>query len=793
MKDKLLALFSLQKLPFWGVSVLCIIMAAATFVEKEQGTAYTYSHIYGSWWFSALWGILAILCIVGIIKGQVYKNISLLLVHISFILILGGALCTKLSAKHGYVVLNKDSPCNIMLYEDEKTEVLPFAIRLDTFYISYYPGTDAPADYISHFTITDRSEKPERSGRVSMNNIFDHDGYRFYQSSFGDDMQSSTLSVNRDVYGIPLTYAGYALFILSMIWYLFSRNNVFRSLLKHPLLKKSLVVICLLSPSAAFSQMLTKDSLSINKQQAEEFGKLWILYDGRVTPITTFAYDFTLKITGKTSFSYLDANQFLTGFLFFPNKWQNVALFEVKDETLKKELNAQVHKAALIDFYDNEGNYKLSKYWKDMGSNHPQSPLLKEAEKLNERVQLINMLHGGSLLQIYPQEINGRIEWYYPTQNLRTREEQKNIEMIRSSLLNYYQAITSNDEEKAKSALNAIKEYQTANAGNILPSDQHRDIELFFTKVNFTSILFKVNMTLGLLALLSTFILAGRRLKTVHAILFFALVFSFATHTFSIALRTYIGERLPFSNGSETMLLIGWCALFIAVLLGRRVPITVAFGFLISGCSLLVAYLGMVNPKITPLVPVLSSPLLSIHVSVIMIAYTLLGFTMLNSLVSLIQILAHKERSGKETLILKLEQNRIYSLICLYPSLLFLGAGIFIGAVWANISWGRYWGWDPKEVWALITFLIYNLIVHQKRLTIFTNLFFFHTFGLIAFSTVLMTYFGVNYFLGGMHSYAGSIHFDSTILLISAIGILLVGLILVSYRKYTLIINNQTN
>ena len=356
MKDKLLALFSLQKLPFWGVSVLCLIMAMATFVEKEHGTNYAYSHIYGTWWFAALWALMAILSLVGIVKGKVYKNISLLLVHFSFVLILGGALCTKLWAKHGYVVLNKDQPCNIM-YDDTLAEVLPFSMQLDTFYIAHYPGTDAPADYISHFTITDTAAKQTTAGEVSMNNIFDYNGFRFYQSSFGDDMQSSTLSVNHDVYGIPLTYAGYALFILSMIWYLLSAKNPFRSLLQHPLLKKSLVILCILMPLSCFSQIMTKDSLSVNKQQAAEFGKLWILYDGRITPVTTFAYDFTLKITGKTSFSYLDANQFLAGFLFFPDKWQNVAIFEVKDETLKKELNAQIHKAALVDFYDSEGNY----------------------------------------------------------------------------------------------------------------------------------------------------------------------------------------------------------------------------------------------------------------------------------------------------------------------------------------------------------------------------------------------------------------------------------------------------
>lgn len=409
--------------------------------------------------------------------------------------------------------------------------------------------------------------------------------------------------------------------------------------------------------------------------------------------------------------------------------------------------------------------------------------MLKEVEKLDEKIQLINMLHNGSLLQIYPQKIENDVRWFYPTQDLKTKDEQTNIQIIRNSLLSYFQAISNNNEEQAKLTLETISDYQKANAGEVLPTDLHRDVEIFYTNVNFTSILFKINLTLGLLSLFCAFFFTDKRIKHIDKVFFFILILSFVVHTLSIGLRTYIGGRLPFSNGFETMLLIAWSAMLIAVLAGRRMPLIVSFGYLISGCSLLVAHLGMMNPQITPLVPVLSSPLLSIHVSVIMLAYTLLAFIMLNSLISLIQIILCRKTEAEDTL-KKLEQNKIYSLICLYPALLFLGAGIFIGAVWANISWGRYWGWDPKEVWALITFLVYSLVIHQKNLEIFTNVFFFHAFGLISFSTVLMTYFGVNYFLGGMHSYAGEMQLDSTIILIISVSLLIMGLLYVSYKKY---------
>jgi len=188
---------------------------------------------------------------------------------------------------------------------------------------------------------------------------------------------------------------------------------------------------------------------------------------------------------------------------------------------------------------------------------------------------------------------------------------------------------------------------------------------------------------------------------------------------------------------------------------------------------------------------VLSSPLLSIHVSSIMLAYTLLAFIALNSLYSLVLLLVSK--SKPKNILQQIERNKIYSQICLYPALLFLGAGIFIGAVWANVSWGRYWGWDPKEVWALITFLIYGFIAHERMLKRFQNPFFFHVFGLFAFSSVLMTYFGVNYFLGGMHSYAGEIETEQTGLYIMSSVIVLGMLCILAYRKYNVMKNLPEN
>ncbi len=749
-------LFNLKTLPFWTLLALVITLATATFVEKYHGTEYTYQYIYGSWWFTALWATLVVLTLTGIYKSKSYQNLPLFFFHLSFVVILLGALCTKLGGKQGYVVLKQGEVCTQMQSDDAEPIMFPFEISLDTFYVSYYPGTNAPADYISEIHVYDNTSGKATTAQVSMNNIFSYKNFRFYQSSFEPGGKTSILSVNHDVWGIPITYTGYALFALSMLWLLFSKKNQFRNLLANPLLKKTMIVILCLLPSISMANILTKDSLTVNTTQAAQFGKLCMLYDGRITPVATFAHDFTLKLTGKTKFSYLNSEQFLMGFLFFPEKWQQVALFKIEDPLLQKELNATVQKASFSDFFDEEGNYKLSKYWNEFSHSGAKTVRIKEVEKLNEKIQLINMLHNGTLLQMFPLEKNGQLHWYHPVENFSPDVLSQNITFIRAILTQYHAAVHQNDEAQAVDVLNRIDQFQRQHAGKYLPTDQKRAIEIFYLKHNFTSILFMLNLTMGILALLSLFILSPSKRNGISNILYFILVASFLLHCVSIAVRTYIGGRLPFGNGFETMLLIAWCSMFIALLFGKKIPFILPFGFLISGCALLVAHLGMMNPKITPLVPVLSSPLLSIHVSTIMISYTLLAFVALNSLVSLLLIIFLPSKSPRRLFLeTRLEQHKIYSLICLYPALFFLGVGIFIGAVWANVSWGRYWGWDPKEVWALITFLVYSFIFHIRNIKFLSSNFSFHVFGLLSFSTVLMTYFGVNYFLGGMHSYAG--------------------------------------
>ncbi|MDR0558550.1 MAG: cytochrome c biogenesis protein CcsA [Prevotellaceae bacterium] len=771
-----------RKLPFLLSILIVAVMIFATVLEKIYGNKFVYVHIYGTLWFAYLWAGLAMLGIIGIIKARIYRNMPLLFLHLSFIIILAGAGCTKMMAKQGHVITTKNVYSSIM-QSDGHVESLPFGVRLDSFYISYYPGTNAPADYVSQISILEKSGKLTRA-QVSMNRIHTYAGYRFYQSSYENNLNTSVLAVNHDTVGTTVTYTGYFMFMIAMLCFLFSPKNIFRQLLKHKILKKTTTTaLTLIACISGYSQTLTGNGLTFEKNQSDAFGDLWILSEGRIIPMFTFAHEFTQKITQKNSFNGLDANQFFMSMLFIPDVWENIPVIEIKSDILRKDLNISGNMASFSDFFDSDDSYKLYKYLENSNNDSQKLPHVKEAEKLNDKIQLIRMLHYGTALNIYPVKIDGRLQWLYPAQEGENAVESENsddMQFVNSSLHEYYRMLRDNNANGALSALNRIKDFQYRNAGDILPSDTSRKIEKLYIKSNLTALLFKINLTAGLLYLLTIILFAGRYRKTIDILVFTLLILSFAALTFSIFLRTYVAGRLPFSNGYETMLLIAWCSMFISIIFGKKISFLIPFGFLLSGCALLVTHIGAMNPKITPLVPVLSSPLLSVHVSVIMFSYTLFGFVALNSITSIAGLIFFRKKAAKKTVEM-LERNKIYSLICLYPAVFLLGSGIFIGAIWANVSWGRYWGWDPKEVWALITFMIYSFIFH-KNLKFGT--YSFHIFGLLAFLSVLATYFGVNYILGGKHSYAGEMQTGKTAFVALCILAGIAVFILAGYLKY---------
>lgn len=752
-----------KKIIFILYILVLVCMAAATIVEKSQGTDYAHAHYYGAWWFILIWAVLAALGAFYIIKRKV-KCASTLALHLSFIIILLGALLTHVSAKRGMIHLRIGQPTDTYMAQDEeqgmKEEKLPFSLCLKKFEAKMHDGTNAVADYSSKFTVIDGEDKSE--GEVSMNNIYSHRSYRLYQSSYDEDGKGSVLAINADPYGIPVTYTGYALLFISLVWMLFDPKGGYRKLLKSPLLKKGALMTALIL-SMGNIQTLHAESATGNlqnavlpKETAEKFGELHILYNDRICPVQTFALDFCKKIYGARSYQGLTAEQVLSGWVFYGNTWANEPFIKIKSGEMKTAMNLPDY-ASLNTFFNREmGGYTIGQYVQEY-YNGQQDKFHQQAADIDGKIQIIMELREGISLKVLPYTFTknvkatkdhsfikaGTTTWFSPVDKLPQAVEHQHALYIRNvfSLLNG--DVKAGNTSRVNEFFVKMKKYQEVSSGNSLPTATQYKAERINNAFPFATILFMANLTLGFIALFYTIyrMTKKREIKALNIALPILLGVSFLALTFGLALRWIISGNIPMSNGYESMLTVAWFVMLISILMQLRIRIVMVFGFLISGFFLLVSHINQMDPAIGQMMPVLNSPLLSIHVSIIMMSYALLSLTFICGIMG-ICLRSHGE------------ELQALSRIFLYPALTTMGFGIFIGAIWANVSWGNYWSWDSKETWALITFMIYAVVVHTQSLPVFRKPLVYHIYITLAFLSIAMTYFGVNYFLTGMHSYA---------------------------------------
>lgn len=752
-----------KKIIFILYILVLVCMAAATIVEKSQGTDYAHAHYYGAWWFILIWAVLAALGAFYIIKRKV-KCASTLALHLSFIIILAGALLTHISAKRGMIHLRIGQPTDTYMAQDEeqgmKEEKLPFSLCLKKFEAKMHDGTNAVADYSSKFTVIDGDDKSE--GEVSMNNIYSHRSYRLYQSSYDEDGKGSVLAINADPYGIPVTYTGYALLFISLVWMLFDPKGGYRKLLKSPLLKKGALITALIL-SMSNIQTLHAESATGNlqnavlpKETAEKFGELHILYNDRICPVQTFALDFCKKIYGARSYQGLTAEQVLSGWVFYGNTWANEPFIKIKSGEMKTAMNLPDY-ASLNTFFNREmGGYTIGQYVQEY-YNGQQDKFHQQAADIDGKIQIIMELREGISLKVLPYTFTknvkatkdhpfikaGTTTWFSPVDKLPQAVEHQHALYIKNvfSLLNG--DVKAGNISRVNEFFVKMKKYQEISSGNSLPTGIQYKAERINNAFPFATILFMANLTLGFIALFYTIyrMTKKREIRALNIALPILLGVSFLALTLGLALRWIISGNIPMSNGYESMLTVAWFVMLISILMQLRIRIVMVFGFLISGFFLLVSHINQMDPTIGQMMPVLNSPLLSMHVSIIMMSYALLSLTFICGIMGICM------RSHGEEL-------QALSRLFLYPALTTMGFGIFIGAIWANVSWGTYWSWDSKETWALITFMIYAVVVHTQSLPVFRKPLVYHIYITLAFLSIAMTYFGVNYFLTGMHSYA---------------------------------------
>ena len=713
-------------------TLLVVCMGFSTIVEKFFGKDYVSEVIYGSWWFAALWALTAIVSMLYLIRKKVYRRFAVMMLHTSFIVILIGAMTTHVTSREGTLHLRKGEAVAAFTDNEGVACALPFDICLKDFEIVHYPGTDAVMDYKAHIIVD--SNGTEEEACISMNNIGKFADYRFYQSSYDADGQGTVLLVAFDPYGIAITYTGYLLLLAGLILTMCSRHSRTRQLLRiasRPAL--TMLVLCLCCGQA-------KANEAVDKEIADEMGQVAVLYNGRICPLNTAATDFVTKLCGKSTWQGMSANEIFLNWTIFYTEWEKRTIIKVKDREVQKILGIDGKWACVRDFYTSQNEYKLKDKISDVSLSESTRKAIRETD---EKIQVVTMFYNSELLRIFPLSNHGVIEWHKPeSTELPQDVGEAEFQFINHIMDHLVMSVLAKDVTKAKSIIAKIRVYQKEKAQDILPSGALMQAEIINNRLLSATWSVFVCLIFSLLFCVMFFSRRPeRRVGICHTV--FVLLLTIYI-TLLIALRWWISGHVPMSNGFETMLFMAWISMLLTLTLTRHFPVMKAFGPVVSSFCLLVAMLASGNPQITQLMPVLQSPLLTFHVVFVMLAYAILAIITLIA----IQCLALRLRTSE------MERMTALSQFLLYPAVAFLAIGIFIGAVWANVSWGTYWSWDPKETWALITLMVYAIPLHQSSLWQSRKPRSYHWFVLLSFLTVLMTYFGVNYFLSGMHSYA---------------------------------------
>ncbi len=658
---------------------------------------------------------------------------------------------------------------------------VPFSLFLKDFEVERYPGSNSPSSFASDVVLLDQELGIQEERRIFMNNVLKHRGYRFYQASYDNDEQGTILSVNRDRTGTFITYLGYLVLIAGMVVALFVPGTRFAMIARKsaPVAKTAAMILLLMGGSLSlFSQEVPP------KDVAKEFGQLWVQdRGGRFEPMNTLSHEVVRKIAKKSKYENYSSDQVLLGMILYPEVWQNKELFEVKHPELHRLTGYRGDMVSFTDMMDSTGSYLLSNLVNEAYSKQVpmQTELDREVIKLDDRLNAFYLVQSGGLIRIFPDEGAENHKWASVSEAMAGQMTNQ-ADTLSAVFLRYLSALQQGDYGAASLYVDQLSDGQLSD--DILPSESKKIMEIRYNRINLFPSLAKFYGLFGVIMMVLAFLVVFRPRK-LYTYLFnigvIHLAVALVAHTIALGIRWYVSGHAPMSNGYESMIFVSWVTLLAGLIFVKRSGYALALTAILAALSLLVAGMSNMNPEITNLVPVLKSPWLTIHVAVIMAGYGFLGLASIMGLLNVV-VFAVLTPSNKTRLEEVIEQVTNVNHLTLIVGLYFMTAGVFLGGVWANESWGRYWGWDPKETWALITVLVYAFVTHMHRIPGLRGRFAYNLASFISYSSVLMTYFGVNYFLGGMHSYASGSSFKIplwTYLLL----LLLVGLSVFAFRK----------
>ena len=768
-----------EKIASHKVSLIVMLLyasglAVATFVEKGAGTESAKIYFY----YSPLFFLLPLFLVLNFFITEKKKPLrrkkgpGFMLVHIAFVIILAGALVTHFFGKEGMLHIREGESVNRMLIRSDKGDTyysLPFSLTLEKFILVRYPGSTAPSSYESFLTVD--VDGLSLNETVSMNNVLDIKGYRLFQASYDTDEKGTILSVNRDVAGRNVTYTGYITLIAGFILCLTGKGSRFRQLSNR--LKQIRTVgigMLLLIPFSALTaqndsgkklfEVIQKNKVS--KEHAAKFGTLPMQSaDGRIKPVNTFSSEVLRKLHKSDRIGELNPDQFLLSVLAMPEMWMEVPVIILKDREISFHFDITEGVFAYSELFDSNGNYKLqaeleTAFAKPLSAR---TRFDKELIKLDEKANVFHQLLNFRMINLFPDRRDPNHKWYAPGDDLSAfdRSDSVRIRQITAEyMVGLRRALRTGDWRDANSRVEEIREFQQERTNRLDGEEKKIEMELVYNRWNIFGKCKVCFLVLGGVLLILSFTSLFNKQKymaflirvlmgTVFVVTLFLL--------FGMGLRWYIAGYAPWSNGYETMIYVSFITVAGGFIFLRQSSITFSLAVLFTGIILFVAGLNWMDPHISPLVPVLKSFWLMIHVAVIVAAYGFFGIGFLLGTTNIILLLINK-KGRSETIGLRIKELTVINEMALWIGLALMATGTFIGAVWANQSWGRYWGWDPKETWALITILIYAVVTHMHLVKKWDTPFRFNLGSVLAFGCVLMTYFGVNYLLTGMHSYA---------------------------------------
>jgi cytochrome c-type biogenesis protein CcsB len=672
----------------------------------------------------------------------------------------------------GSPAISRGDKLDVAVSYGSKEIALPFSLKLYDFIMDRYPGTESPTSYASEVQLIDERGNIAEDHRIFMNNVLDHDGFRFFQSSYDQDEMGTYLSVNHDFWGTWITYVGYILLTLGMVLSLFSKKSRFQKLAESikDLRRAGAVAIVLLVltcvPTTVAAQKvidLANSANVVDPGHAELFSKLVVQdHNGRMKPVHTLSREVMRKVYRKESINGLNADQVLLGMFVNSSEWVDVPMVKLGEHPETHRLIGVAGPlAAYADFFDENGAYILRDEIRRVNALKPidRGVFEKDLLKVDERVNIIHMMLGGGLLKIIPVPGDPNNTW--AAVNTEGSGHMHASDPVAERFFAAYvpalqEAMATDNYSLPNKLLSELSGYQKDKGAAVMPSDVKVKAEIFLNDLNIFNRLALFYTLLGTAFLVLLFYAVFKPaadLRKVQKLLLVLLISGFVLHTLGLGLRWFVSGRAPWSNGYESMIYIAWTTVLAGLLFSRRSLGGSAATMILSATVLLVAMLSYLDPEITPLVPVLRSYWLTIHVSLEAGSY---GFLMLGAVIGLINLVLMVVLTKKnERHIHRVVKEMSYlSEMTLIAGLVMISIGTYLGGVWANESWGRYWGWDAKETWALVTILVYAFILHMRIIPKMQGLFAYNVTSLFGLATVIMTYYGVNYYLSGLHSYA---------------------------------------